>query len=179
MRLQQGKTISILDIKYAFGLAWLNVYPGVTMFYKGSGHELFHMPRVYIYYVKGEPEGKASVKWGIWLNTLSATAGTWNSDVLSASESGSTNSSVKWGTNVDPANIYPTLRIEEGKAKIILAVHLRWEGNNLSSKGEKAGSAREVFKLFAANPKVYGNMTYFPAVVTFTPNDGFTATRPK
>lgn len=165
------------DIRYAASLAYLTVYPGTTMFTVKSGsqwHTFNHQPRVFIDYVKGGADGKASTKWKYWIRTKTNT-NNWAGDFLSVTDS----STVNFATDVTPSSIYPTLKVEEGKSKVLIDVQIRW--NPLDQRdvnGKTAGSAREVFGLRLVNPKEYSLGTYFPSVVIFTPNGGFSEKRP-
>lgn len=174
------KKIEVDDIKRAASLAYLTIYPETTMYSrdkKDIRHGFFYIPRIYMFYVKGESGGKASTKWGGWINTKTTRSDRWGSGVLSASAIGQC--VTKWGDNVPQSNISPTLTVEEGKAKIILEVQLSWNDTYENSIGKKAGSAREAFGFYFVNPKKYATAAYFPSVVIFTPNSGFTKDIPQ
>ena len=167
------------DIKHAAALAYLTIYPGTTMYNlqdSGSYHYFFHMPRVYIYYIKGKSDGKASTMWGCYANTYNIKFASWRSDVLSSNSSYSV---INMGTNIIQSNIYPTLKVEEERSKVIIEVQLAWGSGYANSNGEKVSSAREAFGLRLVNPKPHATNTYFPAVVTFIPNSGFTEDVPQ
>lgn len=115
-RQQEGTTISLLDIKYAAALAYLNIYPGTTMYKIKSGHELFYMPRIYMYYVECDSGGKASCLWGSYVNTVSSTKPPFDGGFITGKSSYST---ISWGTAVGPSKIYPNLKIEPGESKIM------------------------------------------------------------
>ena len=176
-RAAEGETISLPDIKWAASLAYLSVYPGTTLYCVANNrHTLFHGPRTYVYYVKGLAEGKASCVWGLWINTATPRRQRWNDGTLSKNSGRST---IEWGTNVDPSSIYPTLKVEEGKSKIIIETQITWDLDGKGPNGESANSAREVFGLRLVNPRLHAIAAYFPSVVIFTPNNGFSETRPK
>ena len=175
------RTVTCRDIKYAAALAYLTIYPGTTMYTVKSGdscswHTLGHQPRVYIHYVEGESNGKASTKWALWTRSQTGiTPDTWNSGFISNSD----NSIVSYASNVASSAIYPTLKTEEGKPKVIIEAQIRWNrGDQKDANGKVAGSAREVFGLYLVNPKRWATAAYFPSVVIFTPNRGFTKTKP-
>jgi len=182
-RAQEGSTISVPDIERAASLAYLSIYPGTTMFTTKSGsqnHVLNHQPRIYMYYVESNGDGTASTVWNLWLRSGSYTTPTsWSNSYLTSND----HSLVSLGTDVPPSSIYPSLKMDDGKPRIILDVQLRWGSDQRDADGKTAASAREVFKFLTVNPTskaVSDNgSTYFPAVVTFTPNAGFSRTRPQ
>ncbi len=176
------RAITRKDIKYAASLAYLTIYPGTTMFTTKSGsewHTFNHQPRVYVHYVKGLLDGKASVVWAYWCRSrwFITPDQFWDGTLSSTDQS-----VIPYVKNVSPSSIYPTLKIEEGKAKIILETQIRWDasGGQRDANGKTAGSAREVFGLRFVNPKYVGNNQsgYFSSVVIFTPNNGFTENAP-
>ena len=156
------------DIKYAASLAYLTIYPGTTMYTTVSGsekHIFGHQPRVFIHYVKGESGEKASTRWALWTRSGGGiNPAEWHFSSMSNTDQ----SAVYYAKNATPSSeIYPTLKIEEGKPKVLIDVQIRRTGNQ---------SARETFGLHFVNPKYVGtNQTgYFSSVVIFTPHSGFT-----
>jgi len=167
------RKITMADIKHAASLAYLTIYPGTTMYSKNNimtCHEFFHMPRVYMFCVKGESNQKASCIWCCWTNTMTTRTDRWGYGSLT----GNGQCVTRWRTNADPSTIYPTLKIEEGKYKIILEAQISWRDTYQNPIGKTLSSAREVFGLRLVNPKEYSTYAYFPSVVIFTPNSGFT-----
>lgn len=182
-RLQEGNTISLLDIKRAASLAYLSIYPGTTMFTTklGSNYHVFnHKPRIYMYYVKNNSDGTASVPWRLWIHSGDQiNPNDWSHGYLKTT---SPQSLVTVATNVPPSSIYPNLKMDDGNPRIIVEVQIRWDKNDQKdANGKTAYSAREVFKLFAVNVKSKhkDKADYFTSVVTFTPNDGFTVNQPQ
>jgi hypothetical protein len=165
------RTVTQLDIKYAASLAYLTVYPGTTM-YSTSGdlHHIFnHQPRVYVSYVEGESDGKASIKWTYWTRSgAGETPDTWNAGFLAAGNTDQ--SAISNKINANSSEIYPTLKTEETKPKVLIDVQLRRE-----NRPEK-----ETFGFYFVNPKYVGNNQtgYFSSVMIFSPNNGFSSTRP-
>ena len=175
-RVEEGQPVSSKDIANSVKLAYLSIYPGTTMYKKDSGHEFFHVPRVYIFYVEGNDEGKASCKWVRWYYSLSSSVGFMN---VGQSENGKVATTVQWAENADPSSIYPTLKIEKGKPKIIIETQLRWASSDSPDTiGKKASSAREAFGCYLVNPKKHVNRGYFSSVVIFSPYGGFSENIP-
>ena len=184
------RAITINDLRYAASLAYLTIYPGKTMFADGKrgdqSHELSHRPEFRIYYVKALSEGKASVKWG-WNGycTTSTSPKTWKGGSIS---SDSNRSAVRWKTDTNASNIYPILKTDDEKDKIILEC-LIYNNANTMSLNDYAGSddqnarAKKAFKLRLVNPRavyVASSMGYyFNSVVIFTPYSGFSETAPQ
>lgn len=182
-RLQEGNTISLLDIKRAASLAYLSIYPGTTMFTTKLGYQYLafhHQPRIYMYYVKNNSDGTASVPWRLWIHSGNQiNPNDWSYGYL---KNTSPQSLVTVATNVPPSSIYPTLKIDDGNPRIIVEVQIRWDpSEQKDANGKTANSAREVFNLFAVNlkSKHKNKADYFTSVVTFTPNDGFTVNQPQ
>ena len=178
----EDKKIRRDDIKRAFALANLSIYPGKTMYYNGTGrlaHDLSHDPKLHIYYVKGIANGKASVIWSQVRYTEKMTIptnGSYNS--YGSTEPTDPDSKVARGTNLDPSAIYPTLKIKEGEEKIIVECVMFCNKNTMSNNNyvatdDQATRARKAFKCFLATPKpTYPSSTngnYFNSVAIFSP----------
>ena len=183
-----NKTITLNDMRYASALSWLSLYPGTTMYHTdertNSAHELSHFPWHFIYYVEGLPGGKASVRW---LRYPFLQTGTNPKEVQCNSKTESQymhGSVVNWGTNVEPSSIYPTLKINEGEAKIIVECHLHASNISMSSNDynpsdDNRACARKAFRLRLVTPKTANSNRYFNSVVIFSPKPGlFTDQRP-
>jgi len=178
-----NRKITLLDIRYAASLAFLSIYPGTTMFADGKrgnqSHELSHRPEFRIYYIKGLSEGKASVRWG-WNGycTTSTSPKTWQGGRLTSDV---IRSSVRWRANTDASNIYPTLKINDEKDKIILECFvynndITMSLNAHSASDDQNSRAKKAFNFQLLNPKaVYADANvghYFNSVVIFTPKPG-------
>ena len=174
-RVAEGQAVAIRDVVRAAKLAYLSIYPGTTMYRNDPERKYFHVPRVFVYYVEGDGNGKASCKWGLWIHTRRSVVGKWNYGTFTSSDA---NSTVTMGENVDPSSIYPTLKINE-KSKVIIETQLSWSSDNseyTDVNGKKANSAREAFGCFLVTPKLHKATAYFPSVVIFTPYGGFSKT---
>jgi len=163
------KRITLTDLNHAAALAWLTVYAGDTL-KKGysAGAPVNASPWIFIYYVKGTSGNKATNVWGIRISCRNH-APAWDKVQSSGNDS---HSGLKWGTNVDPSYIHPSLKINEGEYKLIIENSFNW--NSAFAYDEK-----KAFNLRLINPK--GNTRYilFPSVVIFTPKPGlFTKTAP-
>ena len=185
---RENKKITINDIKRAASLAFLSVYPGKTMYFNGterSAHDLSHYPKFHIHYVKGLSGGKAS---GVWARRFRINEGIkpsgWMYTNMTKTDS---DSKVKWGNNLAQSTIYPTLKVDEGKYKIILecVLYAGSESINRShyvATDDLSAMARKAFKCFLAIPRpAYPNKDrgyYFSSVVIFTPKEGLFNTTP-
>ncbi|MBO4405601.1 MAG: hypothetical protein J5821_02620 [Alphaproteobacteria bacterium] len=184
------KAIKLNDMRYAAALAWLSLYPGTTMYHSttdtrtNSTHELSHFPWFFIYYVKSEPDGKASVKW---IRYPFSQTGTNPQQIQCNSKNENLYMKgciVGWGTNVEPSSIYPTLKMDDGFDRIIVECHLHANAASMSSNDynpsdDQATRARKAFRLRLVTPKNAGNSRYFNSVVIFKPKPGlFTEKRP-
>jgi len=185
---RENKAITLNDMKYASALSWLSLYPGTTMHHTDPrtdhSHELSHYPWHFIYYIKGLPGGKASVMWLRYTfpqKSIIPRGMYCNSNDTNNYMKGSV---INRGTNVEPSSIYPTLKINEGEAKIIVECHLSAYADSMSSSDynpsdDSNACARKAFRLRLVNPKSAGGQRYFNSVVIFTPKPGlFTETRP-
>ncbi|MBO4405119.1 MAG: hypothetical protein J5821_00130 [Alphaproteobacteria bacterium] len=178
-RAAEGKTLGPDDLSHAASLAYLTIYPGTTMYSTAEGslrHGLTHCPFFTVYYVEGMSEGKAKCKWGTaFTSTYNKTPPFRFYKNITANQTWST---VTYNSSgVDASTIYPTLKVEEGKPKIILETTLYWTENMADTNGKKVNSAREAFGLRFVNPKRLYNL-YFHSVVIFSPNKGFPEVRP-
>lgn len=185
----KGQPVTHQHIKYAAALAWLSIYPGKTMYSitgTDSRHELSNDAYLLIYYVKGMPEGKATVKWGVCAYPGSSIRPkTMKENKVRQDASWST---VRWGTNVAPSSIYPTLKINEGEIKILMETQIVNDGtrmnlNDYVSTDDQATRAKKAFNLRLISPKSCINDgsqgRCFSTVVIFTPKPGlFSETAP-
>ena len=58
-RAEKGELVTIKDVGFAAKAAYLSIYPGKTMYRKDSTRPFFHVPRIYVYYVESDGNGKA------------------------------------------------------------------------------------------------------------------------
>ena len=176
-REENQKKITKEDLAYIHCLAWQTVYPGKTMFYTNfltfSRYPLGHVPYTHIYYVKGEEDGKVSCVFRL---AMSNTGGvTKPSDLISldkvnVNKNNFSISKVRFLSNTQPSNIYPTLKINKGEVKIIIETLLvrnfTWTGG---------ASEKSVLGLYIVNPRMSTNTDwryFFNSVVIFTPKPG-------
>lgn len=176
---RSNKRISLNDLKYAACSAYLTVYPGISMHTPRTHYYVkgFY-PECYWFYVKGEANGRASVKWA-----LQGDYGTNRYAHISVTYDKPT-CVVRYRKNVSPSAIYPTLTIREGEYKIILECHLRFSPSYHFVDGRLCGNARNVFGFLMHNPRPTTSdgiwQSPFVEVAIFTPHDGmFDETPPK
>jgi hypothetical protein len=167
---RESKKITKTDIGNAMECAYLTLYPGNTLRAKSTNAHVFgHFPLGFIYLVKGEDNGNASVVWGIHF----LDHGT--SPYVAAQSSTHAYSLVKVLKNVLPASIYPQLKIQPGEKKILLDCAYCYH-NDSSWKftdGRNCAnvSPREAFGFFVLSPSRI-NDGFFNKVVIFTPKPG-------
>ena len=177
----EEKKIKFRDVQHAASLSYLTIYPGKTLYADGKrgnySHELSHIPYFFIYYVKGLPEGKASVIWSYLFYCYGAINPTgW------VHGKGNVNNNygvVKHKTNVTPKDIYPTLKINEGEVRIIIECPLFCRAESMSLNAYAASDnqdtrAKKAFNCRLVTPKASYKYNdefafYFPSIVIFTP----------
>jgi len=171
------------DIIHACCMAYLTIYPGTTMFYKGTGFGLGHRPELFITYVVGNPDGTASCKWALHLFTNSAESPTKVS--VGKETSQHKGSLVNFKQNVAPSIIYPSLKMNSTDKKIIVESAVLYQPGSKDSSGRQFNSSKDCFGYFLINPKPKTTMPqyncewYYHSVNIFTPKVGlFTETAP-
>ena len=175
----EGSTLTYDDLCHAASLAYLTIYPGTTMYSTTKGsyrHGLFHCPFVTIYYVEGTSEEKAKCKWGKAITSTTNTTIPWiNYRNITSNQQWS--AVTYHPSEADASIIYPTLKVEKGKPKIILEITLYYGSAMCNEQGKRASTNRQDVGLHLVNPKHLSDL-YFHSVVIFTPNAGFPEIRP-
>ena len=178
-RAAEGETLKYEDLCHAASLAYLTIYPGTTMYSTTNSqrrHEFIHCPFFMVYYVQGTTDGKAKCLWDLHITTDTCTNPPWR--VFANYARPTTHSTVTYSANEVPASsIYPTLKIEGDKPKIIVEPTLFWGKNFMDKNGNKVSSAIQAFGYRFTKPKNFNDL-YFNQVVIFTPNAGFPKVRP-
>ena len=176
------KKITINDLKYATNLAYQTVYPGKTMFWQGSGLPFVHVPHPIIYYVKGNNNGTATTVWGkpLWTDDSSVVSPATIKDGTQTTSHDV--SLINMGTDVQPSQIYPTLKIGPGEVKIIVEAIIYFYTGDKDINGKSGYTSKEVFGCRLVSPKQWKNKNsdnsnmgrggYFNSVVIFTPKSG-------
>lgn len=185
---RENKKITAEDLGYAVALAYQTIYPGTTMFWQGNGLPLVHVPHPIIYYVKGNDDGTATTVWAkaFWTNRETDISPT---TIQSATQTTTHDlSHINMGTNLTPSQIYPTLKIKEGKVKIIVEAIIFFHSDFKDINGKSGYTSRKVFGCHLISPKRWHDNGlfndenrggYFHSVVTFTPKSGlFNETAP-
>ena len=167
------KAIKLKDFYYALQSAYLSVFPGRTVIPTVMQRLPFgFFAEAYFYYVVGEPNGRASVKWriGAYFNRPYALGNADHNDYQP--------SQIRYKINVAPSEIYKGLQIKEGEVKCIVECVLRYHPNMKFADGRPCRNAsfRDLFGFLLYTPKhdtVYQETyNFFGGVVVFTPNDG-------
>ncbi|MBO7641853.1 MAG: pilus assembly protein [Alphaproteobacteria bacterium] len=164
--------LSKTDLSHAASLAFLTIYPGTTQY----SRELKHIPSLACYYTKGSTREKARCIWGKGIRSGTAESPPWN-DSRSITSKDSRSKVVYSSTDVSYSSIYPTLRVDAEKVKIILEVMINWDSSYKDSNGNNALTSRGAFGLHFIAPRSYSS-SYFNSVVIFAPNAGFPPTEP-
>ena len=71
-----------------------------------------------------------------------------------------------------------SLKIKD-KSKTAVKIQLGYNVDSLNSDGKTVNSERDVFRLFAVNPRCNPDNGYFTSVAIFTPYIGFSKQKPK
>ncbi len=184
---RENKKITVNDLKYTVALAYQTIYPGKTMFWQGSGNHFVHIPHPIIYYVKGNNDGTATTVWGkpFWTNDSPVTSpATIKTEAQTSSHDISL---INMGTNLQPSQIYQTLKINPGEVKIIVEAIIFFKTTDKDTSGKSGYTARDVFGCRSVSPKLWFNKNssythidaagglrggYFNSVVIFTPKPG-------
>ena len=175
-----GETLKYEDLCHAASLAYLTMYPGTTMYSTTNGqvkHEFIHYPFVMVYYVQGTTEGKAKCLWGMRIDTAVNTNPSWRLFGTWVNVTAGHSTVKSYTSEVPASSIYPTLKVEENKPKIIIEPALRWGKSYMDKSGKKVSSARQALGLRFVNPN-HWNELYFNTVIIFSPNAGFPEVRP-
>ena len=177
--ISKNNAITINDVKRAASLACLSMYPGKTMYFNGKtrgAHDFSHYPKFHIHYVKGLSKGKASCIWALRFNIQNGVnPSEWGYTKMTSTDS---DSKVTWGSNLDQSTIYPTLKVDENKYKIIVECAIYCGVNSMNdseyvSTDDQSTRSRKAFKCRLVTPKSNGNSNdhryYFNSIVIFEP----------
>ena len=178
-----GKKLIKTDMVSACSAAYLTVYPGISRYATAKFRlPLGHFPHAWVYYVKGEGNGKASV---VWLAVIYFSIPGTDYEISYKSHGGS---SMQFLQNVPAEQIHKNLKINAGENKIITECCLCYATgatNYYFSDGRQCAgvSPREAFGFQIIAPQSHsysGQSNYFSSVVIFTPKPGlFDETPPK
>jgi len=160
------------DLARIHCLAWQTVYPGTTMFYTNSSYPFGHVPYTHLYYVRGEEEGKASCVFRLYIYNGNVTkpADIISLGMLDVLKNNHTASKIRFLTNTEPSNIYPTLKINKGEKKIIVETLMLRRTTWTNGAAEKS-----TVGLHLVNPPMTKSSDWrymFHSVVIFTPKPG-------
>ena len=112
--------------------------------------------------------GKVACVWGVGFQRNPNGIWAQDGEIISSDNPSST---VRWGQNIDPSAIYPRLKVDNDKGKIIVETQFR----------VNSGEAKTAFGLRLVNPKpsTSSNDSFFSSVVIFQPkNELFSGTAP-
>jgi hypothetical protein len=154
------------DLAEIFSAAFLTVFPGKTQFSGDAG-----LPIIYVFYVRGENNGSASVIW-MWDSSVQGSSPFPRNTVkVSAGEHGDSRRPVRYKTNAEPKEIYENLSIQPGEVKMIVSI---------SRVCSPVTIAKKTFGFYVMNPSpyrknglyTYSTLFFFSTIVVFTPNPG-------
>ena len=180
---RENKRITTNDLKHAMTLAYQTIYPGMTMFWQEQGLYFVNNPHPIIYYVKGNDGGTATTVWGktLWTGDYRAVSPT---KIRTGTETTTHDASlINMGTDLQPSQIYPTLKIQPGEVKIIVEAFIFFKTGLKDINGKSGYTPREVFGCHLVSPKLWQNENgrladdktrgaFFNSVVIFTPKPG-------
>ena len=184
-----SKAITANDLRNIVAAAYLSIYPGTTMFSTSEvpWKSFFgHNAMGFIWYVKGNDNGTASVIWGRRFHTADQAV---NPSTISIDTSLS-RCNVKNLQNAAPSEIYPSLTMKPGDKKIIIecAIHYSQYYSYYFTDGRPTAdvSPAKAFGLYllplTLRPTRTGDndALYFHQTVIFSPNPYlFTDTAPQ
>jgi hypothetical protein len=170
MTQNNGRRVTKSDLRGIFSAAFLTIFPGKTQFSRSKGQ-----PLVYLFYIRGEPNGNASVIWMWDSDAQGAYPFPASRIVTSAGAFADSVRPVRYKTNAAPKEIHENLSIQPGEVKMIV----------LMSFICYQAAAKEIFGFYMVPPSPYGKNAYcsylffFSTVVIFTPKSGlFSETAP-
>ena len=175
---RESKLIKLRDVRDAFCLSFLSIYPGTTMFWADSKIQLAHSPTITIYYVKNNGDGTATVNWYVdaYSDGKSVIKPTnIRTSIDTYPSSSASYNIVKSGKNKIPTSIYPTLKFTDSRPRIIVEAGIERSSSYINGAGKVVSDPKEAFKFFLLNPKSLGNgkwRHFFHSVVIFTPQGG-------
>ena len=163
------------DLKYAIALAYQTIYPGTTMFAQEKGYYFVHVPHPMIYYVEGNENGTATT---VWRKAFWTTGGTPVSPAKISHETSTYShdlSKINMGTDLQPSQIYPTLKIGPGDQKIIIESLIFLDYTTKDINGKSGYTPKDMFGCRLVTPKRWNRegrenrSAFFNSVVIFTP----------
>lgn len=173
-----NKAITKRDLQYATDAAYLSIYPGTSMrSKKGPGGPFVGpgFPHGFLYYVKCDASGRASVKWVLkyqYGGDPKTIGGVFH--VMTEARS-----RVKILNNAAPESIYSGLSMQPGEVKMLVSSIVFY--SPMSSTYEKVdgrrwsqSSSREEFGFLFAHAPHNGvsDQFYFENVAVFAPSAG-------
>ena len=167
---RENKVVTKRDLGRIENLAWLSVFPGNTMFCKGSNtiYELGYAWNTIIYYVQANDDGTASCRWRAF------NKGEYSYYVPNIYYTDNKGSPVRYKTNVAPNEIYPTLKMD-GRDKMIIVTTL-YRTSNYTTPARTSLSNKQSFGFYMLNPSHLNETSstwyFFYSVVIFTPQKG-------
>jgi hypothetical protein len=164
-----GQRVTLQNIVNAFAVAILTIYPGKTGYGTAlSNFWLGHYSHGWVYCIRGESNGNASIVWLAvpYIHSVIPNIEVWLSNHMG--------SSIVYAKNVNPSKIHKDLKISPGELKILVECSHYYGKHIYFPDGRMSISSREAFKFLVLTPKVKSQNTlgYFNSIVIFTPKPG-------
>lgn len=160
---RNNKTISKKDLKIIGISSFLNHFNGLQQFIPFQTY----YGLTFLLYVKGLPDGKASVIW-MWDSNTPTQPPTTSSSTSHTTVNTYSSSTLNVKKNVDPHEIHKDLIIKEGEVKIILQQTI-----NYGFSDKKIG-----FYLLTPTGSGYSQKCYFHTTIIFSPRPGLFSETP-
>ncbi|MBQ3565080.1 MAG: hypothetical protein IJA14_02945 [Alphaproteobacteria bacterium] len=187
---RSDKKITLTDLRNIYTSVFLSVYPTNNFSSIAGAHKNNHWGELFLYYVRGNSDGTASVIWSLQINLFN------NNEVRNtpslvraqAREASNGRSRIPIVQNVSPKTIYSKLNIGKNDIRMILEACLDYStagGYNLSNGSPNSTIPYDkVYGFHLLKPKyggrVSGEFTCFNSIVVFSPNPNlFTETAPQ
>lgn len=167
------KRITAQNIKNVMKMAYLSIFPGITMFQTSRSHfPLGYWPHMWIYCIKGVSDTQACFMWEV-----SCYPGDvyFDTDTHSSRHIRSIINYTK-GKTVSTSSIYPNLTIKKDEIKIIIECAIVYTDDRYFSDGRRCDtvSAKSALRFLFASPKSRGIIdgNFFNSVAVITPTIG-------
>ena len=178
---RDNKAINKTDIQNAFTAAFFNIYPDNNFSPIVRGHKHDHWCEIFVYYVKGNDNGTASVVWAYiisqfnFYNSINMPSQTaWQER-----EDSNDRSHINIKINSTPSSICPELTIKPGEIKIILEACIDYDAELYKLHNGNSTSTVDYSKVlgfYVIKPRytsrTKGERACFNSVVIFTPKPG-------
>ncbi|MDR2781306.1 MAG: hypothetical protein LBB21_02500 [Holosporaceae bacterium] len=171
---RSDKRVTFTDIKNSVAASYLTIYPANSEFNTERNTAIFgHVPMGFIYLVKGNSNGTASILWG---NRFHMAYTSYSPKEITIDTDFYTTLIGRY-SNVAPSLICPDLKIGNGENKIIIECGYHYYNYTTAYKFTGGQNAKNVpsksaFGFLTLYPKANNLYSYFNTIVIFTPKPG-------